>query len=504
MRINGCWANVNRRGDWNTPHVHPDAHIAGVFYLGNGNDGTGHGGGRIVFADPRPQAQAPPHWRDGFGEQSEPPVPGSLLLFPSWLRHHVTPHGDRGAKHAAGQSVSGPRVSISFNVALSPRRARGASAGTPDAACNATAMAGVVAGSAGAASAGAGPNRQSTTLSCRSYPPAAAAGGARSKRDQRKGQWKWAAPRRCALCLSRRWPTPLWVLPPPELEPIPAGVSGGGDDTGAAAAACAGGGEGGEGLAGSSCAGDSRAAGRHLLPAASRVMAAAGRPDGRAEAQAWRAFAAALATRVNASLLSRSPPGARASASASASAGASRRVRSMEIQAELHVHYATDAGGAATMQPPCLPQHRGSCSSGVVSRFDSSSVDSAETHSDRGREEKLPGPEPSARRVERLAGIVPLPLPAAASGSGVAGHGRGLRFEDPRPSADASFAVGIVKPLQIRVVPEEEGSVVLFPVWLGYYIPPLRSVVGARGAGNTSNPATRTYMTFEIAITVES
>ena len=120
--ILNAWANVNRRGDVNLFHDHPQAILSGVYYV----DGAG---GALELVDPRytlrthaPPAQFEPpcdhlgsddaQLRPGYlfehaGTLQVPPTPGSFVLFPAWLMHRVRPHDGDGA-----------RVSVSFNVWL--------------------------------------------------------------------------------------------------------------------------------------------------------------------------------------------------------------------------------------------------------------------------------------------------------------------------------------------------------------------------------------------------
>ena len=73
-------------------------------------------GGLLEFADPRGIAPVmyAPHLRiavkdclgDGEGQQVTPEA-GTMLLFPSWLVHRVTPY--RGTR---------PRISVAFNFSL--------------------------------------------------------------------------------------------------------------------------------------------------------------------------------------------------------------------------------------------------------------------------------------------------------------------------------------------------------------------------------------------------
>lgn len=102
------WGVILRAGNWQGHHVHPDAHISGVYYvaappvaLEDGNDA-----GKISFFDPRPRAnmaqlhaQVTRYW--------EAPVPGDMVIFPSWLEHSVAPFQGEGE-----------RICIAFNAKL--------------------------------------------------------------------------------------------------------------------------------------------------------------------------------------------------------------------------------------------------------------------------------------------------------------------------------------------------------------------------------------------------
>ncbi len=104
-----CWGNVSRNGNYNNIHDHPGADWSGVYYVSRGmpaNDdpnngmlelfdprlginmvgrGTGYHAGRLIFD----------------------PIPGLMVLFPSWLKHMVHPFFGEGE-----------RISISFNLTI--------------------------------------------------------------------------------------------------------------------------------------------------------------------------------------------------------------------------------------------------------------------------------------------------------------------------------------------------------------------------------------------------
>ncbi len=101
------WAVIYRAGNSQGLHVHPAAHVSGVYYV-TAPPATLEPGdaGKISFYDPRPRAtmnqlpyQATRH--------RIAPVPGDMYLFPSWLEHSVS-------------AFQGPgeRICIAFNGKL--------------------------------------------------------------------------------------------------------------------------------------------------------------------------------------------------------------------------------------------------------------------------------------------------------------------------------------------------------------------------------------------------
>lgn len=103
--ITGMWANVGAPGSSHKPHAHPNNFISGSYYVE-----APEGGNQIQFHDPRPQTSIikPPV------EEMSPvttdhvlvPVkPGTLVLFPAWLRHSV-PTNESNER----------RISVAFNA----------------------------------------------------------------------------------------------------------------------------------------------------------------------------------------------------------------------------------------------------------------------------------------------------------------------------------------------------------------------------------------------------
>ena len=102
------WGVILRQGNWQGHHVHPGANISGVYYIEAPaitlEDGCDDG--KISFFDPRARAnmvQLPTQKT----RHMEAPVPGEIVVFPSWLEHSVAPFG-----------CAGERICIAFNARL--------------------------------------------------------------------------------------------------------------------------------------------------------------------------------------------------------------------------------------------------------------------------------------------------------------------------------------------------------------------------------------------------
>lgn len=102
------WAVSLTEGNSQALHVHAGAHISGVYYvaappaaLSDDSDD-----GKICFYDPRPRANMN-QLLTQITRHRESPVPGDMVLFPSWLEHSVDAF--RGP---------GTRICIAFNVRL--------------------------------------------------------------------------------------------------------------------------------------------------------------------------------------------------------------------------------------------------------------------------------------------------------------------------------------------------------------------------------------------------
>src|SRR5262249_10542141 len=85
------WAVIMREGDYNMPHVHPRAHLSGVYYvevpgLPPDQQDEAEPGGSLVVFDPRAAASMYA-LRGHRTHQSYLPAAGSLVIFPSYLMH---------------------------------------------------------------------------------------------------------------------------------------------------------------------------------------------------------------------------------------------------------------------------------------------------------------------------------------------------------------------------------------------------------------------------------
>jgi len=104
--LGNMWANINYKGGYNKPHVHPNTLFSGVYYIK-----TSPNCGQLICTDPRPGIQTvmparikgtpPKHlWR----EVHLDPIEGRIIIFPAWLWHSVEPNESNDI-----------RISVSFN-----------------------------------------------------------------------------------------------------------------------------------------------------------------------------------------------------------------------------------------------------------------------------------------------------------------------------------------------------------------------------------------------------
>lgn len=109
------WANVNRRGHFNSLHHHNSSgrsFVSGIYYVTADHQSKGEG--NVTFHNPSANGhiaqltRGPDCLRKWYpSDITIQPTSGLVLLFPSWLEHWVTPH-----------TSEDPRVSVAFNVAF--------------------------------------------------------------------------------------------------------------------------------------------------------------------------------------------------------------------------------------------------------------------------------------------------------------------------------------------------------------------------------------------------
>lgn len=107
--VNALWSIVTPPGGSNVPHFHPRSVASGVYYLESRSRC-----GELRLMDPRAQTQMFPvkYWagnpdsrRYAHSDLSVEPLPGRMVMFPSWIQHYVEPN------------LSGcDRVVLAFNV----------------------------------------------------------------------------------------------------------------------------------------------------------------------------------------------------------------------------------------------------------------------------------------------------------------------------------------------------------------------------------------------------
>ena len=106
-----CWFNINKKGSYNTKHVHPTSDFSGVFWLK-----APMNCGNIVFESPHnfSSFMEIQSYTEKFKNDSGctdgyffNPIEGKMLIFPSSLEHEVQPN-----------ESDKDRISVSFNIKL--------------------------------------------------------------------------------------------------------------------------------------------------------------------------------------------------------------------------------------------------------------------------------------------------------------------------------------------------------------------------------------------------
>tara|TARA_B100000795_G_scaffold132485_1_gene98853 strand:+ start:147 stop:485 length:339 start_codon:yes stop_codon:yes gene_type:complete len=99
-----CWANFLETGGYQSNHIHNNGWMSGVYYVSIPQSETevAENAGWITF---NRSGYDLPHFGGEYGIKKIRPVPGMLILFPSYVWHGTIPFS--GTKS---------RVSISFDV----------------------------------------------------------------------------------------------------------------------------------------------------------------------------------------------------------------------------------------------------------------------------------------------------------------------------------------------------------------------------------------------------
>ncbi len=105
-KITDMWATMLPPFNYHGPHSHSNNILSGVFYLKSNESAN------IVFADPRPQAHVlqpklSNYQINNSAFRAYPSIVNRLILFPSYLTHHVP-------VNKSNQN----RISVAFNVML--------------------------------------------------------------------------------------------------------------------------------------------------------------------------------------------------------------------------------------------------------------------------------------------------------------------------------------------------------------------------------------------------
>ena len=108
-QLTGIWMNINKKGDYNILHCHPDSHLAGVLWINIPKEsGEFWCESSFLYDRFREIDCYAEHFKKqmyAYNSYYFNPTEGSMLLFPSSLFHHVT---ENKSRH--------DRISISFNL----------------------------------------------------------------------------------------------------------------------------------------------------------------------------------------------------------------------------------------------------------------------------------------------------------------------------------------------------------------------------------------------------
>jgi len=104
--LGNMWANINYKGGFNRPHLHPNSLFSGVYWIK-----APEKSGSLMLYEPRPGVQCTmPNRKEGklppelWREVHYTPTAGTIVMFPAWLWHEVRPNESDDI-----------RISVSFN-----------------------------------------------------------------------------------------------------------------------------------------------------------------------------------------------------------------------------------------------------------------------------------------------------------------------------------------------------------------------------------------------------
>ena len=104
--LGNMWANINYPGNFNRPHLHPNALFSGVYWIK-----APEKSGDLMLYEPRQGAQCTmPNRKEGklppelWREVHYIPRAGTIVMFPAWLWHEVRTNQSNDI-----------RISVSFN-----------------------------------------------------------------------------------------------------------------------------------------------------------------------------------------------------------------------------------------------------------------------------------------------------------------------------------------------------------------------------------------------------
>jgi len=104
--LGNMWANINYPGNFNRPHLHPNALFSGVYWIK-----APEKSGDLMLYEPRQGAQCTmPNRKEGklppelWREVHYTPRAGTIVMFPAWLWHEVRTNQSNDI-----------RISVSFN-----------------------------------------------------------------------------------------------------------------------------------------------------------------------------------------------------------------------------------------------------------------------------------------------------------------------------------------------------------------------------------------------------